>query len=1275
MRLGAWVVGWVLVLACVGAAMAEDSGLLLYGTEGNRLRRYDVDTIGADRLAQEVLIERASANESGGGDGPGRDVNGEICQFPDGSGRLLAGEDTGQPDLSAGWGIFEADGRQSGKLVATYQVAGAEPHGCAFDPNSGLLFTSSVGEQGFTNPSGQLIVWFPPYEGFPQSGNDPNPISRNFCKLATNIGTAGSVEVDEQGRIWVGSSSGLSVVRFNPPFPTSATAAGGCGDLDSQGSPLVDASLTEREAGEAPFRENVVVAGQEARMFTFSGVVRSGRGTMFVSSVLTGRVAEYDLDGNFLRFIVDFAGPGFGPDFELPTPFGSPQGLAVGPDGTLYYADLDLQGDLPDFGTVGPGDDGKVWRVRFDESDEPLAPEIVRDALAFPDGVAVFAGNLQRKEWLTFAGGASRKFDNPDETILTQANVGQLALRWAVPTDAVVTGSPTVASVDVPFEGLTSLAFFQSWDFGVRAVRVRDGSVLWRFDTEDQPGASFPGTASIHIERIDHRDVAFVAQGHRMYALDAASGDELWHFTAGSGCRDEAGEPPGLCGFDGERNEIESSPFVADGKVFFGMDVNDVATGKGGFYAIDARDGRLVWFFDLESGSSCHPFPADDIRRYDGYHSELELGLPDDFFATRPGCDHPRTQNGCGNVWSSPAVDLGREALFFGSSNCDTEVDEGSGLPAPMPPFDEAIVSLGFDGEVRWAWRPRDFDNDDLAFGGVPNLFSIPVDPGFGPLLFIDVVGLGNKDGSYYVLDRDGRNRATGEAWDDHPDTHLPAGLPYWETNLVPGGEIGGILATAAVDELGGRIHISTAPGTSDDSPPGPPQTPTVHALDIDTGEILWDNTGEIPSLASFSSMSLIPGVVFAGSSFEAIVRAYTVSSPLVLGRVDMGNFGIGSTPVVVDGTMLVGAGIGTRTSTGSGLSDVASNIPSPLSAFCVAGTLGCAACNDGVDNDLDGFFDAAEDDGCVNEADDSEVLGDLDYDGLLDERDREIFFETFGRSVGEVGYRVSADLEPVTGPDGTIDLVDMQRWLDAEEMAVPEPSQPMLGAAALLVLAILVRTRGRRYSRAGARGAGSQAGFGVLVTLAIAASAAPADATVELRFESADPSFPIEEGVLAVPVGQEFTVAVVADIVPDLVHGWGLDLVHDDTRIALVDTVVADEWVGVFASDGDGLAGLAPTPAAVAGLDRALATLVLRATRQGNFDLGLGVTAGDASEGFALRTVGAFASVDFGSGLQIVVPEPGSGALLVAGLAAAMFGSTRSGRRGRRRSTELRPN
>ena len=62
--------------------------------------------------------------------------------------------------------------------------------------------------------------------------------------------------------------------------------------------------------------------------------------------------------------------------------------VTVGPDGTVYYADLDLTtGVSPE-----PGPNGKVWRIRFSAAGEPLPPEVVLDGLAYPDGVAVAAG-------------------------------------------------------------------------------------------------------------------------------------------------------------------------------------------------------------------------------------------------------------------------------------------------------------------------------------------------------------------------------------------------------------------------------------------------------------------------------------------------------------------------------------------------------------------------------------------------------------------------------------------------------------------------------------------------------------------------------------------------------------------------------------------------------------------------------------------------------------------------------------------------------------------
>jgi len=344
---------------------------LLYSSEGNRLRRFDVDTIRRPPLAEDILIERASLG--------GLDINGQICRLPDGSGRFVAGEDTGQPAIPPGFGVFDATGVRVGKLVPTFQtqLPGAtsndEPFGCAFDAD-GRLFTSDVGNQASGPGNGQLLVWFPPYDRFPGApGTFPNADrSTSFCKLAIDIATAGSVAVDPEGRVYVASARGAAVYRFSPPFPTAPDAAGGCGGTDALGSPVADMVT----------KETFVAGG------VFSGIVRSARNTWFIGTVLTGTIQEYDVNGALLRGILVPAAnePG------LPLSVGHPQGLALDCTGDLYYADLQL---TLSGGGIGPGPNGKVRRIPFDVCNEPGANVIVKEGLAFPDGLGIAPGDLE----------------------------------------------------------------------------------------------------------------------------------------------------------------------------------------------------------------------------------------------------------------------------------------------------------------------------------------------------------------------------------------------------------------------------------------------------------------------------------------------------------------------------------------------------------------------------------------------------------------------------------------------------------------------------------------------------------------------------------------------------------------------------------------------------------------------------------------------------------------------------------------------------------------
>jgi hypothetical protein len=87
--------------------------------------------------------------------------------------------------------------------------------------------------------------------------------------------------------------------------------------------------------------------------------------------ILPPVVNEYDRDLLFVRTIVPA---------DVPK---NPLGIDVGSDGTVYYAELNLDPVTLDTRC------GSVSQVRFDANGQPLPPETLGKDLLFPDGVTV----------------------------------------------------------------------------------------------------------------------------------------------------------------------------------------------------------------------------------------------------------------------------------------------------------------------------------------------------------------------------------------------------------------------------------------------------------------------------------------------------------------------------------------------------------------------------------------------------------------------------------------------------------------------------------------------------------------------------------------------------------------------------------------------------------------------------------------------------------------------------------------------------------------------
>jgi hypothetical protein len=344
---------------------------IVFSGEGNNLNAYQSTP---PFRRQRVITTRAD-------DPKGLDINAQICFFP-GSKRggtrwFIAGEDTGQPNPPQGWGIFELRGHQIGKLHArkigkltpTYQgsLDNAENYGCGF-LKDGRVVTTDVGNQASGTGDGQLIVWFPPFE------------SRDvkYCKVNVTLTTGQGMLVDK-GSVYVaqarGDNAGISRYKITD-LPTSNTASGGCDGKDATGAPM--ATNVKSTIFIAPSKANTLA--------TPNAIAKGPNGHLFVTSVFNGVIAEFTADGKFIRDILKPpAGEVLG---EKPFSTGTPLGVGVAPDGSVFFADI---GIVATKDGIGPGrGTGHVRRIAFDAAGNPKAPEIMDSDLAFPDGIGIW---------------------------------------------------------------------------------------------------------------------------------------------------------------------------------------------------------------------------------------------------------------------------------------------------------------------------------------------------------------------------------------------------------------------------------------------------------------------------------------------------------------------------------------------------------------------------------------------------------------------------------------------------------------------------------------------------------------------------------------------------------------------------------------------------------------------------------------------------------------------------------------------------------------------
>jgi polyvinyl alcohol dehydrogenase (cytochrome) len=484
-------------------------------------------------------------------------------------------------------------------------------------------------------------------------------------------------------------------------------------------------------------------------------------------------------------------------------------------------------------------------------------------------------------DWPMYGHDPTRAFSSACPTAPLPSTALSMHLRWAVPTADDVTAVPSVAG---------GVAYVGTWDGTFYALDAHSGGAIWTTvlgsrraagQADHHAGAYGEITSTAAIDTVGGRRLAFVGAGGSVYAVDARSQSlpdaqrVVWRFDT------DPAHPTGLA-------EVESSPVVWDGaaggpEVIVGADANQSAGFAGeGVWALDAAGGRIRWHFNPES----------------------LLGRP--LF-------------GCGNVWSSPALALDpaagapsrRAMVIVGMADCPDNgatacPADGSDPHCPpgqaydpakrWQPYSEAIVALDArDGRPLWSFQPHPpLSADDDDFGASPQLFTLPGGR--------HVVGEGNKDGAYYVLD-------------------VATGALVWQLveqgngNIQRGFAIGGFFGTPAVGSAGGAPVVAGASAIDTPVAAGPDGSMHLQGAPLEgltpmrgfsgvDGAPMW-NSVQAPG---YGSSSTARGVVWSGA-LDGLVRAQELATGRLLWAAPLDG-PMASGVAVTDGEILVGAGI-----------------------------------------------------------------------------------------------------------------------------------------------------------------------------------------------------------------------------------------------------------------------------------------------------------------------------------------------------------------------------
>ena len=348
----------------------------------------------------------------------------------------------------------------------------------------------------------------------------------------------------------------------------------------------------------------------------------------------------------------------------------------------------------------------------------------------------------------TAVGGAADEANYSRLTQIDSGNVDKLGLAWSFDLPGEVTLEATPLAVD-------GVLYFTGSYAAVYAVDAATGQQLWKYD----PQTWKRDPAKMHFSFGANRGAAYengkifaAALDGRLFALDAKTGKELW--TADT-------IPKGMGMIS------TGAPRVMNGKVIIGNGGADFGA-RGYVTAYDTTSGKQLWRFYLVPG-------RPEQNKGD---AAMEAA------AKTWGPDFWKHTGGGGTAWNGMTYDAEKNLIYVGAGNAgpyDPQLRDPGSNGDNL--YTSSIVAL--DASTgKYVWHYQETPRDSWDYKATPNITLATLNIDGKPK---KVLMHAPTNGFFYVLDRDNgkpisAEKATVVTWAKGVD--LKTGRPIEEPGI-----------------------------------------------------------------------------------------------------------------------------------------------------------------------------------------------------------------------------------------------------------------------------------------------------------------------------------------------------------------------------------------------------------------------------------------------------------------------------------------------------------